>query len=94
MAQKVNIDKKTIKTIKTWPEPWSVWDIQVFLSFANFYQRFIKSFHKIATSLNSILKTTFLALFSTNEFDVIDPDSNELPESSRIEDVRGGNKNV
>ena len=31
---------------------------QVFISFANFYQRFIQDFSRIATSLTAILKTT------------------------------------
>ena len=30
-----------IKAVKNWPEPTSVRDIQVFIGFANFYQRFI-----------------------------------------------------
>ena len=39
------------------PEPKSVCNIQVFLSFANFYQRFIQGFSKIAGPLISMLKT-------------------------------------
>ena len=31
-------------------------DVQMFIEFANFYWRFIKSFSKIAAPLNSILK--------------------------------------
>ena len=38
-------------------EPQSVRDIQVFLRFANFYQKFIKGFSRIATPLTSILET-------------------------------------
>ena len=33
-------------------------DIQVFISFPNFYQYFIQGFSKIAASLTSMLKTT------------------------------------
>ena len=36
-------------------------DIQVFIGFANFYQRFIQGFNRIAKLLTSILKTTRLA---------------------------------
>ena len=37
---------------------------QVFISFANFYQRFIQDFSRIATSLTAILKTTRSSLAS------------------------------
>ena len=40
-----------------WLEPLSVYDIQVFLEFFNFYQQFIQRFNKFAISLNSILKS-------------------------------------
>ena len=33
----INMEAKRIKIIKKWPKPKSVQDIQVFLSFANFY---------------------------------------------------------
>ena len=39
----------------------SVRDIQVFIGFANFYQRFIRGFSKIATLLTLMLKTTGLS---------------------------------
>ena len=44
--------------MKNWPEPKSVQDIQVFISFANFYRGFIQGFNKIAALLTSMLKTT------------------------------------
>ena len=37
----VQIEDERIKAVKNWPEPKSVHDIQVFLSFANFDWRFI-----------------------------------------------------
>ena len=40
-AQRVKIEDKQIEAVKNWPELKSMRDIQVFLSFANFYQRFI-----------------------------------------------------
>lgn len=43
--------------MKTRLEPKSVRDIQVFISFVDFYQRFIKGFTKIAALLTSMLKT-------------------------------------
>ena len=41
LAQGVQIKDKRIDVIKNWSKPKSVQDIQVFLSFANFYFRFI-----------------------------------------------------
>lgn len=51
--------------MKTWPELKSVQDIQVFICFANFYQRFIKSFNKIAEPLTLMLETITLAILLT-----------------------------
>ena len=52
------MEVKRIKTVRDWPEPQSVRDIQVFLGFANFYKRFIKNFSRIAAPLTLILQTT------------------------------------
>ena len=40
-AQGVRIKDEQIKAVKNWPEPTLVKDIQMFIGFANFYQRFI-----------------------------------------------------
>ena len=55
------MEDERIKAVKNWPKPTSVRDIQVFISFANFYQRFIQDFSRIAASLTSMLKTTRLS---------------------------------
>ena len=52
------MEVERIEVVRKWPEPKLVWDIQVFLGFANFYCRFIKGFSKIAAPLTSMLKTT------------------------------------
>ena len=54
------MEVKQIEVVRKWPEPKSIQDIQVFLSFANFYLRFIQGFNKITAPLISILKTTGL----------------------------------
>ena len=51
------MEDKQIKAVNNWPEPTSVRDIQVFISFANFYRRFIQGFSRIAALLTSMLKT-------------------------------------
>ena len=51
--------KEKIDIVKKWPEPKSVWDIQIFFTnFINFYQRFIKGFNRIIAPLIAILKRT------------------------------------
>ena len=57
-ANGVQIEDKRIKTVKNWPKPKSIKNIQVFLKFANFYQRFIQNFSRIVGPLTSILRTS------------------------------------
>ena len=52
------MEDERIEAVKNWLKPKSVKDIQVFLRFANFYQRFFHIFNKIAGPLTLILKTT------------------------------------
>ena len=60
-AQGIQMEDERIEIVKSWPEPKSVRDIQVFIRFANFYQRFIQGFSKIAAPLTSRLKTSSAA---------------------------------
>ncbi len=55
--QGIQMEKEQIKAVCDWLEPQLVRDIQVFLRFANFYQRFIQGFSKLAALLTSMLKT-------------------------------------
>ncbi len=57
--------EERIEAVKTWPEPQSVRDIQVFLGFVNFYRRFIQNFSRIAAPLTSMLRTTDKEALST-----------------------------
>ena len=59
------MEDERIEVVKQWPESQSVKDIQVFLKFANFYQRFIQGFSWIATPLISMLKTSGNTEFKT-----------------------------
>ena len=52
----IRMEDEKIEAIKQWPESQSIQDIQVFLGFANFYQRFIQEFSQIAAPLTSMLK--------------------------------------
>ena len=52
------MEDKRIEVVKNWLEPKLVRDIQVFLGFTNFYQRFIHGFSKIARPVTLMLRTT------------------------------------
>lgn len=58
LAQRINIKKEKIEIVKARPEPQSIKDIQVLLTFANYWY-FIEGFSKIMAFLTLILKTTF-----------------------------------
>ncbi len=57
LAQGIRMEENKIEAIKDWLESQSVKNIQVFLSFANFYRKFIKNFSRIAAPLISMLWT-------------------------------------
>jgi len=50
----VKMEQEKIKTIKAWKTPMKVKDIESFLGFTNFYQRFIQNFSHIARLLNEL----------------------------------------
>ncbi|KAJ1597534.1 hypothetical protein NDA14_002946 [Ustilago hordei] len=50
------MDPEKVHTVKEWPMPESIHDIQRFLGFANFYQRFIAHFARIAKPLTALVK--------------------------------------
>ena len=61
LSKGINMQAERIEVMKDWPEPKSVYNIQVFLGFANFYRRFIQGFSRIAAPLTSMLKMTGLS---------------------------------
>ena len=75
--QRVRIEDEQIEVVKNWPELKSMRDIQVFLGFANFYQRFIQSFSKITRLLTSMLQTSSITRLLKNlplAMDVVESD--------------------
>lgn len=74
-TQGLRMEDKRIEAVKTWPEPKSVRDIQVFIGFANVYQRFIQGFNKIAAPLTSMLKTSSATSTHPQESMVIDDEA-------------------
>ena len=55
-AEGVMMSEEVIKQIIDWEVPRNVKEVQSFLGFANFYQRFIKSYSKICTPLTDLTK--------------------------------------
>ncbi|CAI7859919.1 unnamed protein product [Closterium sp. NIES-53] len=55
-AQGVHVDPKKIEAIRTWKTPENVKELQQFLGFANYYNRFVPQYAKIATPLTNLLK--------------------------------------
>ena len=50
----IQIDPAKITAIANWEVSTCVKDVQSFLSFANFYRRFIKSFSQLASPLTAL----------------------------------------
>jgi hypothetical protein len=54
-GEKVQADPSKITTAVDWPKPNNIKNVQEFLGFCNFYQRFIPSYSKIAKPLFDLL---------------------------------------
>ncbi|GJP69722.1 hypothetical protein CLOP_g722 [Closterium sp. NIES-67] len=55
-AQGVHVDPKKIEAVRTWKTPKNVKELQQFLGFANYYNRFVPQYAKIAAPLTNLLK--------------------------------------
>ena len=47
-------DLSKVESVKEWPMPTNIKDIQAFLGLVNYYQKFIKGFSSIATPLTKL----------------------------------------
>src|SRR5258707_9821454 len=63
----LQMDPTKVSTILDWPKPQKVWDVQAFLSFANFYRRFIHDYLEITLPLNHLCKKSTTWHFGTEE---------------------------
>ncbi|GJP41373.1 hypothetical protein CLOM_g1045 [Closterium sp. NIES-68] len=55
-AQGVHVDPKKIEAVHTWKTPENVKELQQFLGFANYYNRFVPQYAKLAAPLTNLLK--------------------------------------
>ncbi|KAK3523516.1 hypothetical protein QTP70_001181 [Hemibagrus guttatus] len=56
LHQGVEMDTVKVQAVMEWPEPSTVWELQDFLGFANFYRRFIWNYSSVAGPLMSLLR--------------------------------------
>ncbi|GJP75082.1 hypothetical protein CLOP_g5577 [Closterium sp. NIES-67] len=54
-AQGVHVDPKKIEDVRTWKTPENVKELQQFLGFANYYNRFVPQYAKLAAPLTNLL---------------------------------------
>ena len=60
------MDPKKIETVKEWPQPRNLRDVQAFLGFANFYRRFILGFSTIVKPLTELTKKDQAFIWNDN----------------------------
>src|SRR5258707_8523301 len=63
----LQMDPTKVSTIQDWPEPQKVQDVQAFLGFANFYQRFIHNYLEMTCPLNHLCKKSIPWHFGAEE---------------------------
>ncbi|SCV69279.1 BQ2448_2299 [Microbotryum intermedium] len=52
----ITMDESKVSSIKNWPLPKNVKDVQIFLGFANFYRRFIEGYSSVAHPLTRLTR--------------------------------------
>jgi len=54
----IEMEKKKIDRVLSWPEPENIEDIRKFLGLTNYYRRFIKNFAQVARPMNDLYNQT------------------------------------
>ena len=52
----IEMEKKKVNGVLSWPEPKNIKDVRKFLGLANYYRRFIKNFAQIARPINMFIR--------------------------------------
>jgi len=52
----VEMEKKKVDGVLSWPEPKNMKDVRKFLGLANYYRRFIKNFAQVARLMNMLTR--------------------------------------
>jgi len=53
---RIEMEKKKVDGVLSWPKPKNVKDIRKFLGLANYYRRFIKDFTRVARPMNILTR--------------------------------------
>ena len=53
---RIEMEKKKVDEVLSWPEPKNIKDVRKFLDLANYYRRFIKDFAQIARPMNMLTR--------------------------------------
>ena len=56
IIEPIKMDQEKVEAVTEWPEPKNLKEVQSFLGFANFYQRFIQDYSKVVTPLTTLTK--------------------------------------
>ena len=56
ITEGIKMDQEKVKAITEWLEPKNLKEVQAFLEFAKFYQRFIQSYSKVVTPLTTLTR--------------------------------------
>jgi hypothetical protein len=65
-----SLDKLKIQAVQEWPMPTTVKQVQLFLGFANFVQRFVANFSQIVHPLHNLVKKEFKWQWTDKEEEV------------------------
>jgi len=52
----IEIEKKKVEGVLSWPQPKNMKDVRKFLGLANYYRRFIKDFTQVARPINMLMR--------------------------------------
>ena len=55
-SNRIEMEKKKVDRVLSWPEPKNMKDIRKFLGLANYYRRFIKDFARVARPINVLTR--------------------------------------
>ena len=53
---RIEMEKKKVDEVLSWPEPKNIKDVRKFLGLANYYRRFIKDFAWVARPMNMLTR--------------------------------------
>jgi len=81
-AEGTKMDPFKMETARTWPTPKSVWDVRSFPGFANYYQRFIKGYSKVAKPLTRLIRNVQSFCWETDHQESFDTLGNSFTASA------------